>query len=143
MGDGHPDYASSYGLFTLDTKQYDEQRRTAATQTVPTEDAERFRFVVYFPERSRVPLVAHVTLWYGPIGWHSSSWAERKEEGGKKHFPSAIFNLPAPKVVVICGFLRCVKVKLSFYENSKSLVCFNIFFFNTMLDFKCIAYFIF
>lgn len=42
----------------------------------PTEDARRFHFVV-----SRVPLVAHVTSWYGPIGWHSLSWAERKEEG--------------------------------------------------------------
>lgn len=25
VGDGHPDYASSYGLFTLDTKQYSKQ----------------------------------------------------------------------------------------------------------------------
>lgn len=25
VGDGHPDYASSYGLFTLDTKQYGKQ----------------------------------------------------------------------------------------------------------------------
>lgn len=60
---------------------------TAEIRTAPTEDARHFRFIVSFPERSRVPLVAHVTLSYGPIGWRSSSWAELKEEGEKNIFP--------------------------------------------------------
>lgn len=30
VGDGHPDYASSYGLFTIDTKQCGKQRRRNA-----------------------------------------------------------------------------------------------------------------
>lgn len=68
VGDGHPDYNSSYGLFTVDTKRRGERSVAPQRQT--------FRFVVSFPQRSRVLLVAHVTLCCGPIGWRRSSSAE-------------------------------------------------------------------
>lgn len=67
-----------------------------------------------------------MTLWYGPIGWQSLFWAERKEE--KNHFPFAIFNLATPKVVVIYGILRYIKVNSLFMEQfGESLMCFYIF----------------
>lgn len=55
-----------------------------------------------------MPLAAHVTWWYGPIGWHCFSWAEQKEEG--KKFAFAIFNLATLKVLVIYCILRYIKV---------------------------------
>ncbi|KAK5847843.1 hypothetical protein PBY51_016939 [Eleginops maclovinus] len=84
--------------------------RTTATKTVLIDDARRFHFFISFREKSRVPLVAHVTLWYGPIGWNRLSWVERKEEGEKNHFLFAIFNLATLKRVVIYCILRYRKV---------------------------------
>ena len=87
---------------------------TAATKTVLIEDASRFHFFISFRERSRVPVVAHVTPWFGPIGWHGLSWAKRKAEGEKKPFLFAIFNLATLKVVVIYCILRYRKVNSLF-----------------------------
>lgn len=123
VGDGHPDYASSYGLFTLDTKQNDkEYRATANKKAALVEDASRVLFVISFQEVSRAPPVAHVTWWFGPIGWQSLSWAERKEEGKKIYFPCAIFNLATLKLVIICRVLCNIKVN-SFYGSYGESFC--------------------
>lgn len=114
MGEGHPDYATSYGLFTRDTKQYGKRHLTAATQTGLVEDASRLHLVGSF--QSRVPRVAHVTPWGRPIGLRGLSWAERKEEGQKNIFSFAIFNLATPKVVLIYCVLRYIKVNSLFMK---------------------------
>lgn len=47
VGDGHPDYASSYGLFTLDTKQYGKQSIALQQhKTVLIEDASQFGLII-------------------------------------------------------------------------------------------------
>lgn len=101
VGDGHPDYASSYGLFTLDTKQYGKQ--SIAPQRLkphsPTTPASPFPSTISFRGgvASRVPVVAHVTRWFGPIGTHGLSWAEQKEEGKKNIFPLRFLILQRSK----------------------------------------------
>lgn len=115
VGDGHPDYASSYGLFTLDTKQYSKQG-IAPQQQKPCSLRMPVGFVSSYNFEN-----GHVFLWSltWPCGTDQSGGRVRSGQSERKKkkiiSPFAIFNLATPKVVVIYGILRYIKVNSLFY----------------------------
>lgn len=121
VGDGHPDYTSSCGLFPLDTKQDGVLRRSHTNGAHGGCQALWFhrvisRTVTCSAGRSCDPVVRTNRVAQFVLG-------RAKGRGRKKYFPSAIFNLPALKVVVICGLLRCAKVKGFYFISTLSDWC--------------------